>query len=112
MSFANRYNKGSKFDVNTQGFNYKKLADLEEGEIFVLKGLYINYKGTFGPSPVAILADCFVNLPMYTLSTVADMIADEMTVETIKEGHAGFSVEHYTDKNGIDRLGVRWEDVD
>lgn len=111
MAFATRYNKGTKFDVNTTGFNYYKLSDLDQGVVYPLAGLYINYRGNFGPSPVAILADRFVNLPNYTLSTVADMLADPETVEEIKAGKCGFSVEVYQDKNGVDRIGVRWEDV-
>lgn len=111
MSFANRYNKGNKFDIDTTGYNFLKLSELEPGEIYKLVGLWINYKGNYGPSPVAIIDGNFVNLPSYTLSEVQDMLTDDDTINDIKAGKCGFSVRPYRDRNGASRLGIHWEDV-
>lgn len=111
MSFANRYNKGNKFDIDTTGFDYLKLSELDPVKVYVLRGLFINSKGAFGPSPVAIIDKHFVNLPQHTLSVVQDMLIDDETVNTIKQGAAGFKVRHYQDSNGKDRLSVEWCDV-
>ena len=111
MSFANRYNKGNKFNIDTTGYNYLKLSELDPEKVYVLRGLFINSKGAFGPSPVAIIEGNFVNLPQHTLSVVQDMLLDDETVATIKAGSAGFKLRKYTDSNGKDRLSVEWMDV-
>lgn len=111
MSFANRFNKGNRFDVDTNGFDFLKLSELERGKVYKLKGVYINNKGSYGPSPVAIIEGHFVNLPNYTLSVVQDMLTDDEAIDWIKSGKTGFKVRPYQDKNGTERLGVEWVDV-
>lgn len=111
MSFANRYNKGSKFDIDTTGFNYVKLSALDPGEVYTLKGFYINTKGEYGATPVAILSDCFVNLPAHLLPTVQDMLLSDETVADIKAGKCGFMQREYTDKKGNTRVSVEWVDL-
>lgn len=111
MSFANRFNKGNKFDIDTTGFDYLKLAELDRKKQYILRGLFINTKGSYGPSPVAIIDGHFVNLPQHTLSVVQDMLTDDEAIAWIKDGVAGFVVRPYTDNNGKDRLSVEWVDV-
>ena len=111
MSFANRYNQGNKFDVDTTGFEYKKLSSLLPDFEYQLCGLFINTKGEYGPNPVAILSDCFVSLPQHLIPAVKDMLLDEETVQDIKGGKCGFKVRKYTDKKGTDRLSVTWCDM-
>lgn len=111
MSFANRYNKGTKFDIDTTGFKYVKLVELKVGETYKLCGLYINTKGEYGASPVAILEDCFVNLPSHLLDVVRDMLISDETIADIKAGKCGFTPEEYTDKKGKTRVSVKWCDL-
>ena len=45
MSFANRFNKGKKFDFNTEGLEFTSLADLYnsngEEKVYNLKAIFI-----------------------------------------------------------------------
>lgn len=116
MSFASRYNRGSKFDVNTDGFKYLNLQQLQDPndleKVFVLRGLYINRKSRYGDAPVAILSDCFVNLPAHLVPDVRDMLSDPDIIQDIKEGRCGFKIEEYNDKHYNQHCyGVRWIDV-
>lgn len=111
MSFANRYNKGTKFDIDTTGFKYFKLTDLTVGNTYALKGFYINTKGEYGASPVAILEDRFVNLPSHLLDVVRDMLVNDETIADIKAGKCGFIPREYEDKKGKTRVSVEWCDL-
>ena len=110
MSFASRYNKGNRFDVDTTGFDYRKLSDLKDGQVYKLCGVYVNHKSAYGPAPVAILEDCFVNLPAHVLNDVMDMLTDPEVVSDIKAGKCGFSRREYVDGKGVKRYSVSWED--
>ena len=111
MSFANRFNKGNRFDIDTTGYDYLKLSELDRGKVYQLKGFFISTKGSYGPSPVAIIEGHFVNLPQHTLSVVQDMLTDDEAIKWIKDGLAGFKVRPYTDSNGKERLSVEWVDL-
>lgn len=116
MGFSDKYNKGSKFDVNTAEFEYKNLKELFEKNgadcKYRLLGFYINNKSKFGAAPVAICEGFFANLPSHELDTVKEMLADPETVQDIKAGTCGFVIEPYKSKNfGTDCLGVRWCDL-
>lgn len=116
MSFANKYNRGTKFDIDTAGFQYVSLKNLQDpedlGKVFRIRGFYINRKSRFGDSPVAILDDCFVNLPAHLTADVADMLQDPDTVQDIKDGKCGFTIEEYDDKNyNRHCYSVRWCDL-
>lgn len=111
MGIANKYNRGSKFDVDTTGFEYVKLTQLNKDESYKLRGFYINTKGEYGASPVAILDDRFVNLPQHLLETVRDMLIDDDTIEAIRAGKFGFIPREYVDKKGKTRVSVEWCDL-
>lgn len=104
MSFANKYNKGSKFDFHLgETVNYHKLSELyqDEEQVYPIKAFYINNKSKFGNSPVvAIAKDMVVNLPMHMLDTVNDIMSDDESVEQINRGEAGFSIYKYSNKYG------------
>lgn len=118
MSFATRHAKGSIFNCNTEGFEYKKLSELfaENGqdEVYTIQGVYINRKSNYGDSPVAICLDFFVNLPEYMLEECTDMIRSEEDVNDIKAGLVGFKIEEYEKEIGKSKktcYGVRWVDL-
>ena len=110
-SFANRYNKGNRFDVDTTGYDYIKLSDLKTGVVYPLLGVYVNFKSMYGPAPVAIIERHFVNLPAHLLNDVQDMLSDHEMIEAIMSGKAGFSVREYTDNKNTVRRSVKWEDI-
>lgn len=113
---ASKYNKVKRFDVNTDGFEYKKLEELYvEGEvnIFPLKALYINTKGKFGDRPLAVTNKEFVNLPNHLLETVREMLNDAELIEAINAGEVAFEIYSYEDRN-YNKLcySVNWVDCD
>lgn len=113
MSFASKHNKGSKFDVNIEGFEFRKLSELEEGAVYQICGLYINTKGKFDDHPVAMCTDeLLVDLPPHMTEDVRAMIASDEDVEDIKKGKVGFKIRKYHSK-AYDRecVGVEWVDI-
>lgn len=119
MSFANKYNKGSNFNIDTTGFEYRNLASLGDGEIVKLLGLFVNAKRTRRKkwdSPVAIAEDCFYNLPTYMTEQVRDILADAEAVADIQSGKVGFVRRDYTYKDAdtgedVDGIGIEWVDL-
>ena len=117
MSFAARHQKGSLFDCNTEGFEYKKLSELyaeEPDHEHQLQGLYINRKSQYGDAPVAITTDFFVNLPEYMLEEVQEILRSSEDVADIKAGKVGFKVETYEKQVGKQTktcYGIRWIDI-
>lgn len=111
MSFAARHAKGSKFNVNTEGYSYAKLSELELGKTYIIQALYINTKGKYDPYPVAPITDgLLVNLPAYLTDEVKEMINDPDDVADINAGKAGFVVEEY-EQNGKMLRGINWVDI-
>ena len=113
---AGKYNKVKRFDVNTDGFEYKKLEELyKEGKvnIFPLKALYINTKGKFGDRPLAVTDKCFVNLPNHLLETVREMLNDAELIEAINADKVAFEIYAYEDKT-YNKLcySINWVDCD
>lgn len=119
MGIANKYNKGSVFQCNTDGFEYKKLQDLFDADgaetVYPVQGFYINKKSEYGDAPVAINEDCFVNLPQHLLSDVQDIMKDSEAIEQIKAGGFGYMIEEYEKEVGKKKkicYGVKWVDID
>ena len=103
-------NKG-KFLVNTNGFEYRSLADLfnENGadKKYKIRAVYINTKGKYGDAPVVALDDCFVNLPSNTLPAAREILSSNDAINEINAGCAGFIIRPYhTNKYNRDCLGV------
>lgn len=117
MSFANRHNHGVRFDVNTDGFNFKSLEEIQDKndleKIFVLRGIYINRKSVYGDAPVAILDDCFVNLPKHLTEEAIEILKSDEDVADIKAGRVGFSIREYDDaKYNKHCYTIQWEDIE
>lgn len=118
MSFAARHNKGSVFNCNTEGFEYFSLKDLYEkngpDQNYQMQGLYINKKSEYGDAPVAILMDCFANLPQHLLGECQDILHSAEDIEAIKAGQVGFIIEEYEKelkKGSKTCYGIRWIDI-
>lgn len=116
MSFASRYNRGRKFDVNTDGFDYVDLETLQDKsdleKVFPLLGIYINRKSKFGDAPVAIIDGHFVNLPKHLTDDVREMLSDSETIDDIKAGKCGFRIREYDDKTyGKHCYTAEWADL-
>ncbi|MBQ1297312.1 MAG: hypothetical protein IIY21_24925 [Clostridiales bacterium] len=113
MSFASKHNKGSRFEINIENWEFKRLSDLEVGGIYQICGLYINTKSKFGDHPVAMCTEEFlVDLPQNMTEEVKKIIADDDDISDIVEGKVGMKVtEYHSDKYNRDCLGVQWVDV-
>lgn len=117
MSFANKHNKGKKFNFDTTGLGYVSLHDLynENGKdhVYILKGVYINTKGNFGDSPVFACSEGLVNAPKHLLDTVKDILSSEDDINSINNGLVGFKIYSYKhEKFNRDCFGISFVDID
>lgn len=110
MSFSTRRNKGSIFNVNTEGFEFIKLSELDDDIVYPIRGLHV-FKTRYGYSPAAILDNCFVNLPKHMYDDVADILSTEEDIEDIKAGKVGIVKRKYTGKDGNQYIGCSWADI-
>jgi len=122
MSFAAKHNKGGiQWGVDTKDFEYFGLKDLlerdGEGTEYILKGLFINRNKSekelkdYGPSVVAILDDCLVNLPVHLLEEVEGILKDEEDIESIKSGMVHFTIRTY-ESHGKTCYSPNWVDAE
>lgn len=116
-SFASRFNKSRKFDIDTTNFQYASLCDLfnQNGAEFVypVRAIYINTKGKYADAPVIATDDCFVNCPSHMTETAREILADDEAIADINAGKVGFQIYGYTaSKYHKDCFGVEFVDVE
>lgn len=116
MKFANRFNKGRKFDVDTTNFQYESLADLfnrnGKDKVYKLTAIYINRKGKFGEAPVFATEDCFVNAPSHMVEVVNEILTDDEAIASINRGEVGFKIYPYVaEKFNRDCFGINFVDL-
>lgn len=112
-------NRGRKFDFELDEAlpeeNYRKLKDLEDGEVLILKSLYRNTKSKYGEHYTALAEGVKdkkiygVNLPSFLNDTIVGIIGNEAMVEQINKGLVGIQrSELLTSNNGKDYYTVVW----
>lgn len=107
---AENFNKKPLFVIDTTGFEYKKLSELETGTIYPLRGIYINKKSKFGDSPVLITDTFFVNAPAYMLDTCNEILSDEGCISEINSGGVGFhTYSYHNEKFNKDCFGIEFD---
>lgn len=117
MSFASRHNKGSKFTIDTTGFQFARMSDLyrEDPErVYPIAALYINTKGKFDDHPVAVLPDrkLLVDLPAHMTEEVRAILASEEDCADIEAGKVGLKFESYVSRTyNREAIGARWMDL-
>ena len=119
VSFSKRFNTEKLFNIDTADFEYHSLEELTEqpgdepeDSVYVVRGIYINKKSLYDPSPVIALDDCYVNFPAHLLDVCQEMISDRAVVDAINEGHCGFRVTKYHQKRyNKDCYSVEWVDL-
>lgn len=114
--FANKYNKGRKFTIDTTGFDYESMADLfnKYGKemVYPLTAIYINTKSKFGDAPVFATNECFVNAPSHMLDTAKEILADDEAIAAINNGEVGFIIYPYkAEKFNRDTFGIQFVDM-
>ena len=119
VSFSKRFNTEKLFNIDTTDFDYHSLEELTEqpgdepeDRVYVVRGIYINKKSLYDPSPVIALDDCYVNFPAHLLDVCQEMMSDRAVVDAINEGHCGFRVTKYHQKRfNKDCYSVEWVDL-
>lgn len=117
MSFASKFNKGKKFTVDTEGFEFVDRKDLfaaeGEGTVFPLTAIFINTKSQYGNHPVFATDKFFVDAPAHMMETVEEILADSDAIACINEGKVGFCLYEFTsDKYKVNSIGIRFVDVE
>lgn len=120
MSKINKLNKKIvrfDFDEPTDDFVYFKLEDLykETGKdtIYRVRALYINSNSLYGKSPLAVLDNCFVNLPNHLVDIVETIHEDEEIMQDINDGTVGFKIYEYTNKKFNKKCySVEWVEIE
>lgn len=114
MSFASRHNKVNRWNINTQGFVFKKIKDVvtAEGEDVTYKVYGVMpTRSKYGESAAVILENCYVSLPshmLYEVSKILDSIED---CEAIRAGKVGIEFYSYESKSGNVCYGANWVDL-
>ena len=119
VKFSTRFNPEKLFNIDTTDFEYHSLEELTEqpgdepeDRVYVVRGIYINKKSLYDPSPVIALDDCYVNLPAHLLDVCQEMMSDRLVVNAINEGQCGFRVTKYHQKRfNKDCYSVQWIDL-
>lgn len=115
MSFANKFNQGKLFDIDTEKFKYKSLKDLfaKDGgdKVHTLDGFFFN-SGKYGVQPIAISVKdkSLINLPNHTETTFKDIATDDDAVQTIKDGKVGFKIYQY-ESHGKECYNITFVDL-
>lgn len=111
MGFAATHNKGSRFSINSEGFPYKNLSDLELNTEYKVRGVYILTKrGRMRQDmPNAITDKAIINLPSHLVNDIEDILKSEEYINQIEDGKLYFSVYEYNDENGTHR-SISWID--
>lgn len=110
MSFASKRNKGSKFNIDTTDFEFRKVGSLTEDKVYPVCGVTV-FKTKYGDSPAAILQDCFLNLPKHLADDIIEILNDDEDVNAIKAGKVGIKRRDYTGKDGRQYTGIEWVDI-
>lgn len=116
MSFAERYNKEKKFEIDTTDFEYFSLEELyaTNGEemIYPLLAVYINTKGHYGDAPVFATNEKFVNVPKHMLDVAKEILNDNESIDEINAFKVGFQIyKYHSGKYNKDCYGIRFVDM-
>ena len=90
--------KSVDWGVNTEGYVFKKAADLKLETHYSVKGLYISADNGFGEGAVIITDGFMVNCPQRMVDKFKQIMGDPEAVESIKAGKETFHVETYYNK--------------
>ena len=103
MNFT-QFNKNNfekiEWNVNTEGFAFKKLADFFNSGIKTIKvfGFFFTKSDEYGLQPIAIAKDCLVNLPTHKKDVISEMLGNVDCVNAIKNGECCLKLREYKSK--------------
>ena len=116
--FAELNGGGVDWGVNTEGFSYKKLQDLDPKEQYVVRGMFINRNKTekelkeYGASNVLILDSCLLSIPNHNETAVQSILDDPEKVEAVKNGKCAIGDFYTYESHGKTCYGFKWIDVE
>ena len=89
-----------EWNVNTDGFTFKKLCDFYNQGIKTIQvfGFFFTKSNEFGLQPIAITKDCLVNLPNHKKDIISDMLKNGDCVSAIKNGECSLRLREYKSK--------------
>lgn len=95
-----KLNKGQKVDwsINTEGWSFKKAADLELNKDYAIKGCFVTPDKGYGEGAVIISDNVLINAPASFLDTCKEILADQESIDAIKEGNETFHLEERTSR--------------
>ena len=98
--FNNNNFEKIEWNVNTEGFTFKKLADFFKSGVKTIQvfGFFFVKSENFGLQPVAILRDCLLNLPTHKRDIISDMLKNPDCVNAIKNGECSLKLREYKSK--------------
>lgn len=105
MDFT-QFNKNTfekiEWNVNTDGFTFKKLSDFYSQGIKTIQvfGFFFTKSENYGLQPIAISKDCLVNLPTHKKDIISDMLKNADCVNAIKNGECSLKLREYKSKYG------------
>lgn len=119
FNFAAKNKTGSQFTYKLpQDAPYLSLSELLEANgddmktTYIVRALYINTRSKYGAQPLAVLDECYVNLPKHKLEDVSEFLTDPAAVQAINDGECAFRIREYQDRNSIDRLSIDWVNLE
>lgn len=101
-----------KWSYNSEGFEYKKCKDLELGKVYPLHGCFITADNGYGRGAVFTTDTCHVNVPQSLVETIEQINKTEAFIQQIEEGHAGFIISTYENKQKRICYDVKLVDLD
>lgn len=101
--------------INTEDFEFTTLKKLYEqngkDKQYSLLSLFINTKSRFGDAPILIIQDYLINAPSFLLDTARTIMNDDELCESINNDKVLFTIEEFTNKNGVG-YSVKWSEKD
>lgn len=87
-----------EWSYKTEGFEYKKCADLEIGKTYPLRGCFITRDNGYGRGAVFTTEGFHVNVPQSNVDVIETINKNDEYIAQIEEDHAGFVVSTYKNK--------------
>lgn len=107
-----KYNfNGINWGIESDRLPFVKLADLEEGQVYTLRGCYVTPDRGYGEGAVLITDEANVNVPGRYVQTILDIRSDKEDVKDIKAGKVGFHYEMFKSKYGRDGYGIVFDEL-
>ena len=116
--FAELNGGGIDWGINTEGFPYKKLQELDQSKNYPVNGMFINRNKSekelkeFGPSVVLIIDGCLLSIPNHYEAAVQSILDDLEKVEAVKDGKCAIGDFYTYESHGKTCYAFKWIDVE